>query len=316
MRAVRLDKFLAKAEDMVVSHGVPIPTARKGYDLVRVHAAAINPSDAKCALGLMPHVTLPRILGRDFAGVVAEGERQGQRVFGCGGDLGFSVDGSFADFVAVPSDALVTVPDGMSTTAAATAGTALVTAIALLDAVHLRKDDVAVVFGAARGVGAFACQLAAARCSSVVALVRRPEDVETVMSFGASAGFANVDEAVGAAHAAGASVAVDCTGVHAGACVNALKSKGRIGIIAAPPSGNEDFPLREFYRRELSMRGVNTLHMSASDCGSTLRTALGSLEQGTIKTPEAVEEFEFSNAREAFVRALSGRSSKVVLRMS
>ena len=40
---------------------------------IAVDAAGINPSDVGVVMGRFPHVTLPRMLGRDFAGRVIEG---------------------------------------------------------------------------------------------------------------------------------------------------------------------------------------------------------------------------------------------------
>ena len=44
-----------------------------GFALVQVKAAAINPSDAKATLGIMPKAVFPRTPGRDFSGVVIDG---------------------------------------------------------------------------------------------------------------------------------------------------------------------------------------------------------------------------------------------------
>jgi NADPH:quinone reductase len=60
--------------------------------LIEVKAAAINPSDIKNVQGKMHLTTVPRIPGRDFAGLIVkgvEGQVVGQPVFGSGGDLGF-----------------------------------------------------------------------------------------------------------------------------------------------------------------------------------------------------------------------------------
>ncbi|WP_373926543.1 alcohol dehydrogenase catalytic domain-containing protein [Paludisphaera borealis] len=75
----------------------PVPQA--GEVLVRVQAAAINPSDVKNVLGKMGMTTVPRTPGRDFAGVVEQGPPEwiGRPVFGTGGDLGFRRDGSHAE---------------------------------------------------------------------------------------------------------------------------------------------------------------------------------------------------------------------------
>ncbi len=48
--------------------------------LVEVRAAAINPSDAKAAIGMMPYAVFPRTPGRDFAGTVIDGRPNGSAV--------------------------------------------------------------------------------------------------------------------------------------------------------------------------------------------------------------------------------------------
>src|SRR5829696_3086876 len=64
--------------------------------IVELHAAAINPSDVKAAIGMMPYAIFPRTPGRDYAGVVVEGPSHliGQEVFGSSGDLGIHRDGT------------------------------------------------------------------------------------------------------------------------------------------------------------------------------------------------------------------------------
>lgn len=59
---------------------------------------------------------LPRVPGRDFAGVMVSGpaEWQGVPVWGTGGDVGFTRDGSHAELMSVPVDALVCKPERLS----------------------------------------------------------------------------------------------------------------------------------------------------------------------------------------------------------
>src|SRR5213592_3116530 len=70
---------------------VPRIDARGGEALVRVRAAAINPSDPKSVLGKILETKAPRVPGRDFAGIVVEGPAtwKSKEVFGTGGNLGF-----------------------------------------------------------------------------------------------------------------------------------------------------------------------------------------------------------------------------------
>jgi hypothetical protein len=75
-------------------------------------------------------VLLPRIPGRDFAGVVVGGsdELSGQSVFGSGGNLGFEPDGSHAEYVAVPANAVCLLPRNLGFEQAAGVGVAYITA--------------------------------------------------------------------------------------------------------------------------------------------------------------------------------------------
>ncbi|UVK38779.1 hypothetical protein LHFGNBLO_000064 [Mesorhizobium sp. AR10] len=67
------------------------PDIDESTALVRILAASINPNDVKNVAGAMKQTTLPRIPGRDFAGVVERGpvEWIGAKVWGAGGDVGF-----------------------------------------------------------------------------------------------------------------------------------------------------------------------------------------------------------------------------------
>jgi alcohol dehydrogenase-like protein len=49
---------------------IPRPEPHDGEALVKVKAAAINPSDVKNVAGLFSGTTLPRTPGRDFSGVI------------------------------------------------------------------------------------------------------------------------------------------------------------------------------------------------------------------------------------------------------
>ena len=107
MRALRFQKT-GSLDDLRLED-VSTPSLAAGEVLVRVRAAAINPSDVKNVQGKMHETTVPRIPGRDFAGVVVGGsdELSGQSVFGSGGNLGFGRDGSHAEYVAVPANAVL-----------------------------------------------------------------------------------------------------------------------------------------------------------------------------------------------------------------
>jgi NADPH:quinone reductase-like Zn-dependent oxidoreductase len=77
MRAIRFEVFGDPSVLEVVT--VAAPAAEGLTALVRVMAASINPSDVKNVAGAMTQTTLPRIPGRDYAGVVEAGRRMDWR---------------------------------------------------------------------------------------------------------------------------------------------------------------------------------------------------------------------------------------------
>src|SRR5829696_5511382 len=107
MQAIVIERFCDPSE--LRQTEVPRPDPGEGEVLIEVDATAVNRSDVLNARGAFPFTTLPRIPGRDFAGVVVEGpgELLGKEVWGTGGgDLGFLRDGSHAGYVAVSRNAV------------------------------------------------------------------------------------------------------------------------------------------------------------------------------------------------------------------
>jgi NADPH:quinone reductase-like Zn-dependent oxidoreductase len=66
MRALRFEK--TGSLDELSIRELPMPTPAAGEVLVRVKAAAVNPSDVKNVEGKMHETSVPRTPGRDFAG--------------------------------------------------------------------------------------------------------------------------------------------------------------------------------------------------------------------------------------------------------
>src|SRR5258707_9898185 len=83
---------------------LPTPQADADSAVVQVKAASVNPSDVKNVSGHFEHTVLPRTPGRDFSGVVTAGPAEwlGAEVWGTGGDIGFTRDGTHAEFIKIP----------------------------------------------------------------------------------------------------------------------------------------------------------------------------------------------------------------------
>ncbi len=139
------------------------PHAKPGFAVVRVGAAAVNPSDVKATLGIMPHAVWPRTPGRDFAGVVVDGPGEwiGREVYGSGGDVGITRDGSHARFLVLPVAALRDRPRSISMDEAGAVGVPFVTAYEGFRRSGMPQSGEAVlVLGATGKVGQAAVHLA------------------------------------------------------------------------------------------------------------------------------------------------------------
>ncbi|HEX7862912.1 MAG TPA: zinc-binding dehydrogenase [Verrucomicrobiae bacterium] len=186
MRAVQLTTH--GTPGTFVSSDIPKPKPAPDEVLVQVKACGLNRLDLWAEEGGLPiPLRLPRTLGGEVAGVIAElGDdvddwRTGERVaiqsnLFCGsceyclkGDesiclngklLGVDRDGGFAEFVAVPARSLVRIPAGVEFTASAALTLAGSTAMHMLtNRTEIRSSDWVLVIAGASGVGTYAIQI-------------------------------------------------------------------------------------------------------------------------------------------------------------
>ncbi len=168
MKAIVCDRY--GPPDVLRLEEVEIPTPRDNQVLVKVHASSLNAADLELLGGsLFARIVGPirprnRIPGSDVAGrVVAVGGnikrlKEGDAVFGDLFTCGF---GAFAEYVAVPEDALMLKPDSISFEDAATLPQAAKIALqGLRGRRPLMKGHKVLINGAGGGMGTFAVQIA------------------------------------------------------------------------------------------------------------------------------------------------------------
>jgi NADPH:quinone reductase-like Zn-dependent oxidoreductase len=170
MKAIVITKY--GPPDVLELKEVDKPVPRDNDVLVKVHAASLTysnlfhvsgkPFPLRLVFGLLK--PKPRIPGSDMAGrVEAVGGktkkfRPGDEVFG---DLANCGRGGFAEYVAVPEDALALKPANISfAEAAAVPEAALVALQGLRDKGRIRKGQKVLIIGASGGIGTFAVQIA------------------------------------------------------------------------------------------------------------------------------------------------------------
>jgi len=176
VRAVVVDPE-SKANLSLAEVGEPEPGPSES--IVRVAAVSLNRGEVRRAEAADPGFRP----GWDLAGTVERsapgGPAEGTRV------VGFLPSGAWGERVAVPTNALAELPEGVSFGEAATLPVAGLTALYALEmGGNLLGRDV-LVTGASGGAGQFALQLARMSGAQVVALVRRAEHEELAREAGA-----------------------------------------------------------------------------------------------------------------------------------
>lgn len=192
MRAVGLKRF--GGPEVLELLELPAPQAGPGHVRVRVHAAAVNPTDTLIRSGAPLVVsrqpdTPPYVPGMDAAGVIDQ--------VGPGVDdwlqIGLPVvtmvvphgsHGAYAEQIVVPAESVVRAPTGADPIAASTLLMNAVTARLAVDAVALDPGNTLAVTGAAGTLGSYVIPLAKRDGLRVIADAK-DSDVQLVRGFGA-----------------------------------------------------------------------------------------------------------------------------------
>jgi len=167
----------------------------EGEVLIRVHFSSLNYKDGLSCIG-NPGVTrnYPHTPGIDASGEVTESSdsrfKEGDSVIVTGYDLGMNTSGGFGQYIRVPADWVVPLPEGMTFKEAAIYGVAGFTAALSVDA--LQKHGVnpehgeIVVTGSTGGVGSVSVALLSLLGYTVVASTGKKEESEFLQDLGAA----------------------------------------------------------------------------------------------------------------------------------
>jgi len=303
---------------------VPRPEPGEDEVLVEVHAAAVNRSDVLNARGSFPFTTLPRIPGRDFAGVVVEGPQEllGTEVWGTGGgDLGFIRHGSHARYLAVPGNAVAPKSATLSLEEAAASGLAYVTAgSALIELGGISAGETVLVTGAAGGVGSAAVMISRWKGARVVGAIKDSSEraraeqagVEVIVDTSRE----EISESVLAAtDGGGAHLALDTVGGPVfEPALDSLGAKGRMVVITTTPEARHvSFDLLDFYRKGLRLSGLMTSFLDAQGTAAVLRDLRPGFDEGALRAPPIAERYPLEQAGKAYARVESGEAAGRVL---
>jgi NADPH:quinone reductase len=321
MKALRFEKT-GSLDELKIAE-VPRPEPATGNVLVEVKAAALNPSDAKNVLGRMHQTIVPRTPGRDFAGIIALGTKTyptGTEVFGTGGTLGFTCDGSHAEFVEVPVEAIQPKPQALSFEQAATVGIPYLTAWrAVVEVASLKEGEAILITGTTGAVGDAAARIAKRICkATVIGTVRRHTDSVRLKLLDYIDGLADLSSGPGSLSeqvradtgGRGVDVVFDAVGGSLfEPSLRCLAAGGRQVAISSSPDPKVTFNLVDFYHNESHLIGLDSIQLSFRDTGRILRELLPYFESGYFAPLIDLVPVGFDGVLSAYRKLSEGQSS-------
>jgi NADPH:quinone reductase-like Zn-dependent oxidoreductase len=324
LRAMRFNSKVASIDELAPSIEVQQPPILKREEaLVRVYSAGVNPSDVKAALGIMPKAIFPRIPGRDFSGVVVDGPSDwlGKEIWGSGGDVGITRDGSHAGWLVLPVSALHEKPRNLNFEEAGSVGVPFVTAYEGFRRSGLPMPGQTVaVMGANGKVGQAAVQVAAMNGAQVIA-VQRTERYETfsyapvdVVNAKELAPNEIAEKILQLSNGKGADIIYNTVGSAYFEAANKSLAKGGTQIFIATEDRAIPFDIFTFYRGMHTFVGIDTLALDCIESTKLLNILRPGFESGKLKPFESDKVFDLDNALEAYKLVLGGVQKRVVFK--
>ena len=162
--------------------------------LIRVHYTSLNYKDALSATGNRAITkTYPHTPGIDASGIVEESRdprfKPGKEVIVTSYDLGMNTPGGFGEYIRVPGNWIVPLPDGLSLKESMMIGTSGLTAAMGVEKIVQQniqpKSGSVLVTGATGGVGSFSVALLSHLGFEVTAVTGKPDQKKWLMTIGA-----------------------------------------------------------------------------------------------------------------------------------
>ncbi|MBP0592397.1 zinc-binding alcohol dehydrogenase family protein [Paraburkholderia sp. LEh10] len=318
MKAIQFSSF--GGPEVLDFVDLPTPAIDAESAIVQVKAASVNPSDVKNLSGHFGHTTLPRIPGRDFSGVVVEGPGEwiGADVWGTGGDIGFTRDGTHAQFIKIPVGALSRKPCALTHEQASAIGVNFVVAwLGVVDYAQLLAGETVAVIGASGGVGGAVVQIAKSRGCQVIAIDRREPDANSPAGRLIDHYVPLDDNAVERVKAlGGADVVYDAVGgVAFETALKLARRRGRVVEISATGKRRVEFDLIDFYHNETQLFGTDSAKLGVADSARLMTELATVFDSGALQAPSIAQTFALQQARDAYAAVAAGTRGRVVITM-
>jgi NADPH:quinone reductase len=322
MKALRFSNFGDVGAVLHVEE-LPTPTLAPDEVLVEVHAASLNPSDVRNVQGKMKQTTLPRTPGRDLAGIIVAGDKEmiGEQIWAAGGDIGFTRDGSHAEYIVIPRRGVRLKPKSFSMVEAASVGINYIAAFfGLIEKAKLKGEETVLVTGASGGVGSSVVKIAKSKGARVIAVDLEVPEPEKARQLGIDLALSSQSDDIVTrvkqfTQGKGVDVAFDCVGGPLfETALNSLGLGGRQVNITSVGERRVSFDLIDFYHKNLTLFGVDTLALDIIASGDVLEGLRPAFEQGLLTPPGIARTCSLEDAVEAYREVDNGTArGKIVI---
>lgn len=328
MKALHINTHANQINDLEIALvEKPRPIIGNNECLIKISASGINPSDALASIGYFNHAVLPRIPGRDYAGIVVEGPSHwiGKKVWGTGGAAGISFDGSHSEYMKLPVDALSLVPENLDLVTAAAQPLPYVTAYySLVKRAKLKTHESVLVVGALGQVGRAAMSICQWQNCNAIAIVRGDKQYDEAIALGWNT--INSEKLTELPLRQKILAANDGKPVHIilnsvgnfywHDFINSLAEFGKIVTIGARENAREaTINLFELYRANQEIIGVNTVSFGFNENACWLNELKQGFETNKLQALQVEPKniYKPEHASKAYQEVLNGTSGKRIV---
>ena len=243
----------------------------------------------------------------------------GAEVWGTGGDAGFTIDGSHADYILVPANSLRRKPKVLSFEHAALVGVNFITAWkSLVDAASGELAETVLIIAASGGVGNAGVQIASRLGARIIGTDRaghgqmrrsnRPDCRSLPMGQGSRQPCGR--RPVGRERM---SCWICVGGVMFRHALDCLALGGRLVETSVTGAREVSFNLADFYHNENRLIGIDTLKLDLTASAAVLDKLRPGFEDGDYRPAPIARRFALADAVSAYQAVAAGEQGRVLL---
>jgi NADPH2:quinone reductase len=292
MRAAFYEKN-GPAREVLKTGEIDTPRPAAGEVRVKLKTSGVNPSDVKARIGSTRKIAFPRVIPHsDGAGVIdmvgdgVAASRVGERVWTWNAQW-LRPFGTCAEYVTLPADLAVRLPDKTSFEAGACLGIPAMTAYHAIAVAEAKPGMTLLVSGGAGAVGHYAIQFAKTAGATVITTISSPEKAKIAKAAGADHTIDykrdNVGEQVMALTGKKGVDAVIELDIAANASLmpQVLRPRGTI-VIYGTGAPEAQVPLFFFLRNAIALKFIYVYELTAAERNAALGAISRALEAGML----------------------------------